>query len=53
MCSSDLRVDQGFDNAVDDTAGAIGDAVGGVQRFDNNVDNAYDQGEAQGRNDAW
>lgn len=49
----DNRVDQGLDNAVDDVAGGVGDVVGSVDRFGDGVDNSFQQGEQQGRNDQW
>ena len=54
----DNRVEQGFDNTVqdvenapDNVAGWFGEKVGDVERFDDNVDSAYDQGRYEGRND--
>ncbi|KAL1849816.1 hypothetical protein Plec18170_007337 [Paecilomyces lecythidis] len=55
------RVEDGFDNAVDDVedapeeaAGWVGEKVGDVERFGDNMDNAYDQGEQEGRyEDSW
>ena len=54
----DNRVEQGFDNTVYDVedapervAGWFGNKVGDVERYDDNVDNAYDQGRYEGRND--
>ena len=54
----DNRVEQGFDNTVQDVenapenvAGWFGEKVGDVERFDDNVDSAYDQGRYEGRND--
>ncbi|KAJ9355537.1 hypothetical protein DTO282E5_3925 [Paecilomyces variotii] len=52
------RVEDGFDNAVqdvedapEDVAGWVGEKVGDVERFDDNIENAYDQGEQEGRYD--
>ena len=52
------RVEQGFDNTVqgiedipEDVAGGIGEGVGDVERFGDNVDNAFDRGRTEGRDD--
>ncbi|KAK5004569.1 hypothetical protein LTR60_006516, partial [Cryomyces antarcticus] len=51
-------VENRFDNVVqdvedvpDDVAGWAGRRVGDVERFDDNIDNAYDEGRYEGRND--
>lgn len=52
----DIRVEQGFDNAPYDVenapervAGCVGNKVGDVERFDDNVEGAYDAGKWEGR----
>ena len=54
------RVEQGFGNAVNDVedapenvAGWFGRKVGDVERFDDDVGGAYDQGRYEGRGDGW
>lgn len=51
-------MEQDFDQAeydVEDApervSGWFGEKVGDVERFDDNVDSAYDQGKYEGRND--
>jgi len=48
------RIEQGFDDVVDapeEIANWAGRKVGDVERFDDNVDDAYDEGKYEGRND--
>ncbi|TKA77301.1 hypothetical protein B0A55_04340 [Friedmanniomyces simplex] len=53
------RIEGGFEDVVDapeEVAGWAGRREGGVERYDDNIDNAYDQGRAEGRyeeNDRW
>ena len=53
-----IQIDRKWDNAVqdvedvpEDVAGWTGRKVGDVERFDDNVDNAYDQGRDDRRYD--
>jgi len=53
-------VEDRFDNAVDNVedfperiADDVGQDVGRVERFGDNMDNAYDEGKYEGRDDRW
>lgn len=54
------RVEDGWDNAVDnvedfpeDAAHWTGEKVGEVEAFGDDMGDAYDAGEAEGRDDDW
>lgn len=54
------RVENGFDDAVqgvedipEDVAGWAGRKVGEVERFGDEVDDAYEEGRYEGREDGW
>ncbi|RAO71648.1 uncharacterized protein BHQ10_007660 [Talaromyces amestolkiae] len=46
------RVENGIENFPENAAGWVGDKVGSVERFGDEVDYAYDEGRAEGR-DGW
>lgn len=46
------RVENGIENFPENAAEWVGDKVGSVERFGNEVDYAYDEGRAEGR-DGW
>jgi hypothetical protein len=54
------RVENKWDNAVDDVEDApdrianfIGGGIGKVERFGDGVEESYDEGRNEGRNDGW
>lgn len=44
---------QDVENIPGDIEGAVGGAFQDVENFGDRMDNAYDQGQAEGENDSW